>query len=149
PFPFETVPIGSAVPPKMKAAVMRALAKDRAQRQQSVKDFFDEFTMGASRASLAFGPVRSSVPDTGFPGGGYAPVPVLGSAPTIGAGPLPAYQSGEHYASNPGMGAGPGLYPSSPGMAVPAGAYPGAPQVPMPPPPAARKSSSAALFGAL
>src|SRR6185312_9538430 len=43
PFPFETVPMGSAIPPKMKQAVMRALAKDKNQRQQTVREFFEEF----------------------------------------------------------------------------------------------------------
>jgi serine/threonine-protein kinase len=49
PFPFETIPLGSQVPPKMKAAVMRALSKDRERRQQSVREFFEELTIGAGR----------------------------------------------------------------------------------------------------
>ena len=49
PFPFETVPLGSQVPPKMKAAVMRALSKDRERRQQSVREFFE----GSSRSARA------------------------------------------------------------------------------------------------
>ena len=57
PFPFETVPLGGAVPAKMKAAVMRALSKDKAQRQQSAREFFDDFTLGGGAASIsvAFG----------------------------------------------------------------------------------------------
>jgi eukaryotic-like serine/threonine-protein kinase len=47
PFPFEAVPIGSSVPPKMKAAVMRALSKNREERQQSVREFYDDLTIGA------------------------------------------------------------------------------------------------------
>ena len=86
PFPFETVPLGSAVPPKMKAAVMRALSKDKAQRQQVVREFYEEFTMGGGgRSSVAFGS-RTSTPELGAGGGGH------------GSGPQPAYGSGPHLA---------------------------------------------------
>ena len=52
PFPFETIPIAASVPAKMKAAIMRALHKDREKRQQSVREFFEELTLGATRLSL-------------------------------------------------------------------------------------------------
>src|SRR5439155_20953559 len=51
PFPFETIPLGSQVPPKMKAAVMRALSKDKERRQQSAKEYCEEFSMGGSYRS--------------------------------------------------------------------------------------------------
>src|SRR3954467_13359909 len=62
PFPFEMVPMSGPVPPKMKAAVMRALSKDKTQRQQTVRDFYEEFTMGVPRTS-ALG-ARPSLSDT-------------------------------------------------------------------------------------
>ncbi len=77
PFPFETIPLGSQVPPKMKAAVMRALSKDKERRQQSAKEYCEEFSMGG-------GGYRSSA--TGLPRSGNAGTAVLpsggmGSAP--------------------------------------------------------------------
>jgi eukaryotic-like serine/threonine-protein kinase len=150
PFPFETVPLGSAVPPRMKAAVMRALSKDKNQRHQSVKEFFEEFTMGAGRSSMAFGAPRTSMADMAPAG------PVLGGAPTQAtsaypSGPQQGYPSGsmQHTPSSPGMGAAPGMYPSSPGMAVPAGAYPGDPRLTAPPPPVTTKSSAGLILGIL
>ena len=73
PFPFETLPLGSQVPTKMRAAVMRALAKEASHRQQTVAEFYDEFTMGAPRMSVASGP-RFSGHDAGPSGTAYMPV---------------------------------------------------------------------------
>jgi serine/threonine-protein kinase len=53
PFPFETVPLGAQVPEKMKAAVMRALSKDREQRQPSAAEFFEELTLGTAGPRLS------------------------------------------------------------------------------------------------
>jgi serine/threonine-protein kinase len=49
PFPFEATPIGTQAPQKMKAAIMRALEKDRTKRQSSVKEFYEELSIGAGR----------------------------------------------------------------------------------------------------
>jgi eukaryotic-like serine/threonine-protein kinase len=51
PFPFETIPMAANVPHKMKQAVMRALAKDPAQRPESARDFFEDLTLGGMRMS--------------------------------------------------------------------------------------------------
>jgi serine/threonine-protein kinase len=73
PFPFEMLTLGNQLPAKMKAAVLRALSKDKAQRQQSAREFYEEFTLGTSRMSALGG--RSSLSDT-FPGsGGMASAP--------------------------------------------------------------------------
>jgi serine/threonine-protein kinase len=69
PFPFETIPMAGQVPPKMKAAVMRALAKDKTQRQQSVREFFEDFTAGGQRLSSIGMAPRTSFPDSGGAGG--------------------------------------------------------------------------------
>src|SRR6185437_5261943 len=86
PFPFETLPLGSQVPTKMRAAVMRALAKDAGHRQQSVMEFYDEFTMGAPRVSVGSGP-RSSGHEAGPSGTAFMPV----SSPST---PPPGYVTG-------------------------------------------------------
>ncbi len=49
PFPFEITPIGANVPPKMRAAILRGLEKDRNKRQTSVKQFFEELSLGGAR----------------------------------------------------------------------------------------------------
>ncbi|MBK9264495.1 MAG: protein kinase [Polyangiaceae bacterium] len=50
PFPFEVTPVGANVPPKMRAAILRGLEKDRNKRQASVKQFFEELSLGGARA---------------------------------------------------------------------------------------------------
>jgi eukaryotic-like serine/threonine-protein kinase len=55
PFPFEVTPLGAQAPPKMKTAIMRALEKDKNKRQSSVREFYDELSIGGggnSRASM-------------------------------------------------------------------------------------------------
>lgn len=52
PAPFESWPAAHHIPPKMKAAVMRALEKDREKRPANVRDFFAEFTLGTMRPSM-------------------------------------------------------------------------------------------------
>ena len=74
PFPFETIPMAGQVPPKMKAAVMRALSKDKTQRQQTVREFFEDFTAGGQRLSSIGMAPRTSFPD-GAASGGTAMMP--------------------------------------------------------------------------
>ena len=171
PFPFETVPLGSSVPPKMKAAVMRALSKDKNQRQQSVREFFEEFTLGGARSSGISGVPRASAADlaaasAAAQAGRSGPIasaqtqigePMFAGGPPAGAdrgsfqsGPQPA----QGYPSSPGMPSAQG-YPSSPGMP----SHPGAPPVmggmptgggqAYPPPPPQTKKGSGALIGGL
>jgi serine/threonine protein kinase len=147
PFPFEMVPIGSAIPPKMKAAVMRALAKDKMHRQQTVREFFEEFTMGAPRVS-GMGP-RSSLPEgaassgggaymQGRPGGGQTQLgePIFSGGPPPGrtmpdTGNIPSY---------------PGQMPPNQGYAPAYHAPTGSGQVFAPPPPPVKKSSAAPII---
>ncbi len=80
PFPFDTTPAGLAVPPKMKAAVMRALAKDPAQRPQTTRELYEELTLGTMRMSaigLGSGGVGAipSIPSGGAYSGGYGASP--------------------------------------------------------------------------
>jgi serine/threonine-protein kinase len=87
PFPFEAVPMGAAVPPKMKAAVMRALEKDKNKRPSSVREFFSEFTVGTLRPSMLG--LSGQVPSGSFgasPGAG----PVTGNFATSSTGAMPS-----------------------------------------------------------
>ena len=138
PFPFEAIPMTAQVPPKMKAAVMRALSKDKTQRQQTVREFFEDFTAGGQRLSSIGNAPRSSLADSGTPGG-TAMMPArpgggqtqMGEPIFMGA-PQPAgrtmmdssgagYPSGQQqgYPTNPGMSAQPPV-PTGSGQAYPA-----------------------------
>jgi serine/threonine-protein kinase len=103
PFPFETQPIAASVPAKMKNAIMRALGKDRAQRQSTVREFFEELTLGTTRVSMLGGMQGA---------GGTFPGSTAGvSAPGVSSGPRPGNtQVGEPLfvggAPTPGAGAG-------------------------------------------
>nr|WP_240808007.1 serine/threonine-protein kinase [Polyangium spumosum] len=55
PSPFEVTALGAQVPPKMKTAILRALEKDKNKRQSSVREFYEELSIGAGRASLVAG----------------------------------------------------------------------------------------------
>jgi serine/threonine-protein kinase len=69
PFPFETLPMGANIPPKMRNAVMRALSKDKAHRPQTAREFFEDLTLGAARLSaigLSSGGVASMPTPAGF-----------------------------------------------------------------------------------
>ena len=137
PFPFEAIPMGGQVPPKMKAAVMRALSKDKTQRQQTVREFFDDFTAGGQRLSSIGMPPRTSLADSGTPGGtAMMPARPGGGQTQMGepifmGGPQPAgrtmMDSGgvgyppaqQGYPSNPAMQAQPSA-PTGSGQAYPA-----------------------------
>jgi tRNA A-37 threonylcarbamoyl transferase component Bud32 len=49
PYPFEATPMGANVPPKMRAAILRGLEKDKNKRQTSVKQFFEDLSLGGAR----------------------------------------------------------------------------------------------------
>ncbi len=128
PFPFETIPMAGQVPPKMKAAVMRALSKDKTQRQQSVREFFEDFTAGGQRLSSIGMAPRTSFPD-GAASGGTAMMPAarpVGGAQTQVGEPIfvgqqqPAGRTMLDSAnpSNPGYPPAQQGYPSNPAMAA-------------------------------
>jgi serine/threonine-protein kinase len=74
PFPFEQVAAAAAagIPPQMKSAIMRALSKDRTQRQADVRQFYEEMASG---------------------GTGMGTSPALAVAPQGGSQPHPAYMT--------------------------------------------------------
>ncbi|MEP7126910.1 MAG: protein kinase [Byssovorax sp.] len=126
PFPFETIPMAGQVPAKMKHAVMRALAKDKTQRQQSVREFFEEFTEGGQRLSTIGAAPRTSFPDSGGQGG-TAMMPAargIGGAQTQMGEPIftGQQQPAGHTLMDQGSPSNPGYppaqqgYPSNPAM---------------------------------
>ncbi|MEZ4300551.1 MAG: protein kinase [Polyangiaceae bacterium] len=95
PLAFEATPAGMQVPPNMKMAVMRALSKDRNQRQGSVRELFEELTVGTA------GP-RMSMLGGGRPTGVSYPeaAPMHGGTVAIHATPQPMHAVG---GSRPGQ----------------------------------------------
>jgi hypothetical protein len=53
PFPFEQVAAAAGIPPQMKSAILRALSKDRAQRQNDVRQFYEELASGGTGAGTS------------------------------------------------------------------------------------------------
>ncbi|MCC6554391.1 MAG: protein kinase [Polyangiaceae bacterium] len=80
PFPFEATPLSSSVPPKMKAAVMRALSKNADERPQSVREFYEELTLGAGPRLSVLG----SMPRGSSDAGGTAMMPARSGQTQIG-----------------------------------------------------------------
>jgi len=93
PFPFEVSPLGSQAPPKMKAAIMRALEKDKTKRQSSVREFYEELSIGAARTGGMTGQVQAqgTAAMQGMPSG---PMQSMQSNPMMSARPG-ATQMGE------------------------------------------------------
>ncbi|XXX77868.1 serine/threonine-protein kinase [Sorangium sp. So ce134] len=153
PFPFEAVPMGAAAPAKMKAAVMRALSKNREDRQQSAREFYEELTIGAGPRLSVLGAVPRTQVGIEAPTSGTAMMPSRPGQTQIGE---PLFVSGS---------------PTGPGKtvlnhhaatvmdqaAMPGGAVPAHPPVntgsgqvfPAPPPPPAQKNKAAPILAAI
>ncbi len=133
PTPLDAHPAAVALPYNKKQAVMRALAKNRDDRQDSVVTFLQEFTgfQDADSAWMATssGGLRSS------PGvAARAPAPTPGPMPQTGWGPAtppphtgsqPGMGSHPGYGSAPGMGSAPGYGAPPPGVPTGGHSYPG------------------------
>ena len=173
PSPFEVSSMGAQVPPKMKGAIMRALEKDKLKRQATVREFHEDLTIGAPRASIFAGsPMAAqqmgqstgtgmmqgypSMPGTPMPsgsmpsraGGTQLGEPIF--VPQAGAPQAPAgrtmMDSGQHHGQHHGaMGMTPAPMPAMPHTSVPTG---GGQVFPAPPPPMAsrQKSSSTPII---
>ncbi|HEU5077422.1 MAG TPA: protein kinase [Polyangiaceae bacterium] len=76
PRPFEAVATGGSIPSAMRAAIMKALAKDPEQRQATARQFFEELTEGG-RVTVDSGPGAS-------PGGSTATA-AMAAAPDFAA----------------------------------------------------------------
>jgi serine/threonine-protein kinase len=77
PKPFEATPNGALLPPKMRVAVMKALAKKQDERWSSVKEFYEAFSTGSGSAAQIApvdGPVPASLPHGAAPAGMTGPM---------------------------------------------------------------------------
>jgi eukaryotic-like serine/threonine-protein kinase len=128
PRPIETQALGANVPDRMRAAITRALAKNKDERFATVKEFYDSFATGASPHTAVMGAAAAAHAD----GNGAAAVSAPGpnrpmtemAAPVMGGGP-----SGPNPgAMTPPYGGGAPPGPSSGGaqVAIPAGPMHGA-----------------------
>lgn len=100
PAPLETFPTGSMLAPGKRMAVMRALEKDREQRQPDVVTYLREFT-GFDDPAAAW-TMATSV--GGYPPSVAGPAPATGSAgaaprPPVGTPSAPMPESGSHGAA--------------------------------------------------
>ena len=84
PIPFEISAPATNIPPAMRTAILRALSKDRDQRQASARDFFAELSEGA-RMTVVAEPQQGATSGTAA----MAAVPDFGTGPTSpNAGPI-------------------------------------------------------------
>jgi serine/threonine-protein kinase len=135
PFPFETIAVAANVPPKMRGAVLRALSKEPAQRQQTAREFYDDLSIGTTRLSFVGSAPRgssSNLSGGGAPsgGGGFAtgPLPSRGGQTQVGEPIFPGGMPGGMGAppaqrtmvDAPVMGPSAGAVPTAGGQAVPA-----------------------------
>src|SRR5439155_2880962 len=124
PYPFESVPAAAGAPPAMKHAILRALSKDREQRQASVRQFYEELASGGSGVGTSpallvaqhGGGVHAATPPA---------APAYSQAGPYHVGPPPAYTPPAHVAHPTPSGGQ--TFPTSP-----------QPQAPRPPGPEKR-----------
>lgn len=87
PIPIETIAPTLGVSPSVSAAIVRALSKEREQRQEGARAFFDEISGGAAFASQ--GSVRQDMPSGDV---AYQPTAAMPQVPAYVAGSAPAAQ---------------------------------------------------------
>ena len=121
PFPFEDSPTVTDVPGKMKIAILRAMSKNPDDRFATVKEFFEELSLGNSRmrGATTSAEIHSGAPGTSamtpYEAGRGAtqvgePMP-LGSSPSLPGGSSPSFPGG----ASPSMpGAAPAIVPAAP-----------------------------------
>ena len=112
PYPFEvTAPHAEQIPESMKRAIMRALAKNRDDRQPTIMAFYDDLSAAAGPAAVAGTAAMLAVPQPGaaYPGPAMAPMQgaPLAQPPVYGAPPMAPPQP---YAQASGGGGGKGLF---------------------------------------
>ncbi|MBX3186428.1 MAG: serine/threonine protein kinase [Labilithrix sp.] len=92
PRPIETQQLGPNVPEKMRAAINRALAKNKEERFASVKEFFEAFATGGAAPAVAAGTIAEGMPASLRPKTEMAqpmvPPPGAVAPPSHGAAPL-------------------------------------------------------------
>jgi len=127
PKPIEIQPNGPGIPPKMRAAIMRALSKNRDERPATVKEFFEAFAMG----NVDLAPTSMRGPGPSNPNaGGTAAIAAPGPSGPAGEAVSPRGKT-EIGAPMPMGGPQGGAYgpPPTPAQQGPSG-YVGAPAAP-------------------
>ena len=117
PCPFESIPAAAGVPAPMRQAILRALSKDRGDRQPDVRRFYEDLASAGSGTAAA-PPIAVA-----HPAGGTAAMPAMGAPGGAG--------------SNPGFAPQPVAYATPGGQAFPA---------PPPPPAAAARGGGKGLI---
>ncbi len=89
PRPFETMPVSAAIPPGMRAAILKALSKDREERFSTVSEFLSAMSAGTGPQAVApLGETGTAameaVPNFAM-GGGAAPTAAMPLKPEAGA----------------------------------------------------------------
>jgi serine/threonine-protein kinase len=137
PFPFEDSPTVTDIPGKMKTAILRAMSKNPDERFATVKEFFEELSLGNAR-------MRGATTSAEIHGGAAAVAPGTAVMTPYEAG-KGATQVGEPM----GIGSSPSLpggsSPSLPGGASPS--YAGAPPAVVPAAPAYAAAAAAPASG--
>ena len=117
PRPIETQALGANVPDRMRAAITRALAKNKEERFSTVKEYYEALATGASPHTAVMGASAAAHAD----GNAAAAVSAPGdrpktemAAPVMGGGPPP-------HAVTPPYGPGSSPNPAGPPIAIPAG----------------------------
>ena len=123
PLAFEAIPTAAGVPPSMKQAILRALSKDRNDRQPDVRRFYEDLASGGAGVATAPAMVVAHPGGAAHPAGGGGGTAAMPAAPS-GAG------------SNPGFGAQGVAHATPGGQAFPA----------PPPPPAGAKGGGKGLI---
>jgi serine/threonine-protein kinase len=150
PFPFEkTSPMAASIPANMKEAIMRALSKNSAERQNTAKDFYRELNAAAVAANV---PGVYASPSMVEPApAGTTALPASDGPPVAGAdsGRPGATQIGEPLFPPPGAGPtapGPGGGPPMAGMPHQAVPTAGGQAVPAPMAAPARSGGGKGLY---
>jgi len=86
PRPFEDFPVAAQIPSKMKAAILKAIAKKTDDRQANVREFFEDFSTGFSRLQTASAAIEAGQPQ----GGAATEAAALFSSPAISPAAAPA-----------------------------------------------------------
>ena len=92
PFPFESIPTAAGVPQSMKQAILRALAKDRGDRQPDVRRFYEDLASGGGAAAAP--PMAVAHPAGGA--GGTAAMPAMGVPVAVASNPAFTPQAVAH-----------------------------------------------------
>jgi serine/threonine-protein kinase len=117
PTPLERQPLGPNVPEPMRAAITRALAKNKDERFSSVKDFFEAFSGSAAASAMSAAPAQPAARGTAIISGGAEPAGTRAKTEMGAPVPMMAPEPAPAYGTAPNVGpaiAAPAVVPSGP-----------------------------------